>query len=52
VEVSKLKKDKSFSGRINGEVKLLLEAKGISIQKIVDDYIAKLNLKVQIKKGR
>lgn len=45
---SKMKKDGSASIRINKGIKKILENSGVSIQKIIDDYIDK-NVSVEIK---
>lgn len=47
MKASDLSKDAVFSGRINGEIKEMLKNRGISIQKIIDDYINE-NIKVEI----
>ena len=50
MKASELKKDGNFSGRINKEVLAMLKKRGITVQKIVDDYIDKLELDLKIKK--
>lgn len=50
MKASELKKDGNFSGRINKEVLAMLKKRGITVQKIVDEYIDKLELDLKIKK--
>lgn len=45
-----LPKDTTATIRINKEIKKLMEVEGVSIQKIVDEYIEK-NYKIKIEKN-
>jgi len=51
MKASELKKDGNFSGRINKEVLDMLKKRGITVQKIVDEYVDKIELDLKVKKA-
>ena len=44
----KYKKDKLVTARINSDIKAHLENKGMTIQKIIDEYVNGLKLELKI----